>query len=94
MNSSNFTKQILFCNKRFFATSLYNYTARTNPRVYLTLSKNGKTLGDLVFELYHNHCPKTAENFISLLSENNALHHSYKGTSFTGGYPGILIKGG
>lgn len=34
--------------------SLYNYSDKTNPRVFFTLSKNGQTLGDLVFELYRN----------------------------------------
>ena len=37
--------------------SLYNYTDKQNPKVFFTLSKNGQTLGDLVFELYSNHAP-------------------------------------
>lgn len=46
--------------------SLYNYTDRSNPRVFFTLSKDGKTLGDLVFELYRNHAPNAAENVLAL----------------------------
>ncbi len=48
-------KQLLAVPKRQF--SLYNYSDRSNPRVFLTLSKNGQTLGDLVFELYNKHAP-------------------------------------
>jgi hypothetical protein len=59
MNSSSGIKQLFFLQKSFFATSLYRYTARTNPKVYFTVSKDGNKLGDLVFELYQNHAPKS-----------------------------------
>ena len=78
--------------KRCFSASLYNYTCKTNPRVFFTLSRDGNKLGDLVFEVYANHAPKTSENFLNFV--NGCSVGSYKGTSFTGGYPGILLQGG
>lgn len=77
--------------KRGF-TSLYNYSCKTNPRVYFTLSRDGNKLGDLVFEVYANQVPRSAENFLSFV-QGNALG-SYKGTSFKGGYPGVVLQGG
>ena len=47
--------------KRFFAT--YNYSAATNPKVFLSVSKDGQSAGKLVFELYENHSPALAYNF-------------------------------
>ena len=79
--------------KRCFSASLYNYTCKTNPRVYFTLSRDGAKLGDLVFEVYANHAPKTSENFLNFIKGASAVG-SYKGTAFTGGYPGIVLQGG
>ena len=81
-----------FLAKRLFSASLYQYGAATNPRVYFTLSRDGTKLGDLVFEVYANHVPKSAENFLSFVSGNSL--GSYRGTQFTKGFPGILLQGG
>ncbi len=82
----------MFLSRQHF--SLYNYSSKSNPRVFMSLSKNGQKMGDLVFEVYANHAPKTADNFLALVSGSNALGKSYKGTSFTGGFPGIVMTGG
>lgn len=81
-----------FVSKRSF--SLYNYTHAANPKVFLTLSKNGERLGDLVFELYHDKVPRHADNVISFATGQNAAHKSYAGTTFTTGFPGITMQGG
>ena len=60
----------------------------------MTVSKNGSNLGDLVFELYSNHCPKTSDNFIQFATGNNKLGKSYAGTKIDGGFPGITVQGG
>lgn len=78
--------------KRLFSTSLYNYRAATNAQVFFTLSKDGNKLGDIVFEVYQNQAPRTSENFLSFVK--GCEIGSYKGTSFTGGYPGIALQGG
>ncbi len=77
--------------KRSFA-SLYSYSCKSNPRVYFTLSRDGAKLGDLVFEVYANHVPRSAENFLSFVKGNQL--GSYKGTAFKGGFPGIVLQGG
>ena len=51
-------------------------------------------VGDLVFELYSNHCPRTSDNFISLCTGNNPHGRSLAGTTFDGGFPGIHVSGG
>ena len=79
-------------SKRAFS-AIYNYSAKTNPKVYFTLSRDGNKLGDLVFEVYHNHAPRTAENFLAFVT-GSAKAGSYKGASFTGGFPGIALQGG
>ena len=89
---SRLTSQLMFLSRQHY--SLYNYSAKSNPRVFLTVSKNGSRLGDLVFEVYHNHTPKTAENFIALATGANALGKSYKGTTFTTGAPGVTLQAG
>ena len=81
-----------YFGKRFFSASLYNYSCKTNPRVYFTLSRDGNKLGDLVFEVYANHAPRTSENFLNFVKGSSV--GSYKGTSFTKGFPGILLQGG
>lgn len=87
MNSNKVMRQMMiFNNMRYF--SLYNYSAKSNPRVYMTLSKDGHSIGDLVFELYHNHNPRTVENFLHLCKNKD---HGLTGTSFNKGYPGIVI---
>lgn len=84
----------MFLNRRYFAFNLYNYTSKENPRVFMTLSKNGSKLGDLVFELYQNHCPETTSNFIAFCNGNNYFKKSYKGTTLDQGMPGIVMQGG
>jgi cyclophilin family peptidyl-prolyl cis-trans isomerase len=53
--------------KRTFS-SLYQYSSPSNPRVFMNLSKSGESIGTVTFELYANHCPKTAANFQGLCS--------------------------
>jgi peptidyl-prolyl isomerase F (cyclophilin D) len=81
-----------FLAKRVFSASLYKYGCTSNPRVFFTLSKDGTTLGDLVFEVYANQVPKSADNFLSFVK--GCDFGSYKGTSFTSGFPGIALQGG
>lgn len=83
----------LFSAGNVHISSLYNYSCKTNPRVYFTLSRDGNNLGDLVFEVFQNHTPKTAENFIAFANGTTSVG-SYKGKTFTGGYPGIVLTGG
>ena len=77
--------------KRGFS-SLYNYSNKSNPRVYMTVAQGDKKIGDLVFELYAEQQPATTESFTALCA--GAEGHSYAGTSFHHGQSGFGISGG
>ena len=85
-------KQLLTVAKRQF--SLYNYSDKANPRVFLTLSKNGQPLGDLVFELYKNQAPENVDSFVSFATGHNQWSGSYKGQTLDRGLPGSVIGTG
>ena len=78
--------------KRLF--SIYNYSAATNPRVFLSVAKDGQDAGKLVFELYENHSPAMAFNFQAFCTGTADKHRSYVGTSLAKGMPGFGIIGG
>ena len=60
----------------------------------MTIAKNGQPIGDIVFELYQNKNPKTAENFMALCTGSNPLSKSLVGTVFDKGFPGLVMQGG
>ena len=72
----------------------YNYSDAKNPQVYLTISRNGEPLGKMVFELYKNHCPKTAENFRSLCAGDNTKGYTYKKSAFHRIINNFMAQGG
>ena len=74
--------------KRGFS-ALYNYSNPANPRVYLTVAKGDTKVGDLVFELYSDRTPGTAENFRTMCEAG-----SYNGTGFHHGLSEFGITGG
>ena len=73
---------------------MYHYQSATmnNPRVYFTLSRDGNKLGDVVFEVFQNHVPRSSDNFLAFVK--GCQFGRYKGTTFTGGFPGIVLQGG
>lgn len=42
------------------------YTSDTNPRVFMDIDIGNQPAGTIIFELYKNVVPKTAENFRQL----------------------------
>lgn len=64
---------------RFFAVS---YSDPKNPKVFFKISRDGKDIGNIKFELYANHNPKTAENFRSICCGDNKQGYTYKKSSF------------
>ena len=67
---------------RFFGSSGSGYSSPSNPKVFFEISKDSKSIGNLVFELYKNHTPKTAENFRSLCVGDNQRKDTFAGSGF------------
>lgn len=66
-------------SRRTFS-SVFNYSAATNPRAVLTVSQGGNKVGDLTFELYANHQPNTVANFQAFVASG------YAGTAINSGF--------
>ena len=79
-------QRINMISRRCFAS--YNYSAASNSKVFLGVSKDGQEAGKLVFELYDNHSPALAFNFATLASG------PLVGTSLTKAMPGYGVQGG
>ncbi|CDW86222.1 peptidylprolyl isomerase a [Stylonychia lemnae] len=74
--------------------SLYNYRDKANPQVYMVVQRNGQPLGKMVFELFKNKTPKTAENFRSLCEGDNSKKYTFKNSIFHRVIPGFMAQGG
>lgn len=81
-----------FYNKKYLIKFFSKYSDKTNPKVFMSVSKDGKHLGKMTFELYKNHNPKTAENFLSICKGSDKL--SYKGSPFHRVIGGFMAQGG
>merc|ERR1712008_377141 len=72
---------------------------RGNPRVFFEIALDGSNIGKVVFELFADTVPKTAENFRALCTgekgrgrSGKALH--YLNSSFHRIIPGFMCQGG
>ena len=77
--------------KRMFS---YNYTAASNPKVWMEYSKDGKVAGKVVFQLYENHSPALALNFAAFCEGSASGNRSYVGSKVTTGMPGYGFHAG
>jgi len=80
-------------NYRLFSAG-YNYSAATNPKVFMNVSKDGADAGKLVFELYENYAPGHALNFAAFCTGSATAHRSFAGSSFCHGMSGLGVHGG
>jgi len=70
----------------------------SRPRVFFDLEAGGKPLGRVVFELYSDVVPKTAENFRVLCTgeqgKKGGVNLHYKGSGFHRVIKDFMIQGG
>ena len=81
----------MMAQRRMFS---YNYTAASNPKVWMEYSKDGKVAGKVTFQLYENHSPALALNFAAFCSGSASGNRSFVGTKVSTGMPGYGFHAG
>ncbi len=79
-------------SSNLFANETGKNDVPVNPKVYFDVTIGGKDAGRVVFELFADVVPKTAENFKQLCTGEQG--YGYKGCGFHRIIPSFMIQGG
>ena len=60
----------------------------------MEVTRDGESIGKMVFELYYNECPLSVDNFMALCSGKNAESLYYKNSPFHRIVTGFMAQGG
>ena len=76
---------------KIFGTSVSD---ASNPKVFMEVQGQRGESGRMVFELYANKVPKTAENFRLICAGDNSEKYTYEGSTFHRIIDGFMAQGG
>ncbi|MBW0522589.1 hypothetical protein O181_062304 [Austropuccinia psidii MF-1] len=97
LNLSRKPTSLLVPSKSNFSTSAKNFNNETKPKplVYFNISVDKVELGKILFKLYDEQVPKTAQNFRQLsLNPLKDPIGSYKNSKFHRIIPQFMLQGG
>ena len=64
------------------------------PRCFMNITRDGEPIGQLVFALYKDDCPRTVKNFLALCTGDNKDRLTFRGSPFHRIVTNFMAQGG